>query len=468
MFRLRSKIVTAFSLVILSGMILMVTMINFSTRSGYEIFIKQNDINYGLSLQEPLARYFSLSGSWDGVEAFLQIPASRFPVMRRSMNHSESDGSRMKNMSPSIVFTDSFGRVLFNTSSRKNLTGSLLEREELKKGVTITVGNEVQAYIFIGSMVEHGLSENEERYLNRTIFIIIAVSLFILVISIVFSYFLSWRISKPVSALTQAVKDIESGDFRKRVPILGADEISELSGSFNKMADSLESNERWRKQIIADSAHELRTPVSLIQGNLEMILDGVYEADSSHIQNIYDETLVLARLIQELQQLYSAESGSMILNMEKLDLNNLLENVINIFHADEVKDQINLINCIDSAFPPIVGDYQKLKQVFSNVLTNAFHHTPSGGSVRLRGEVRGESALIIIEDTGPGIKSDDLEKIFERFYRTDSSRNRIHGGSGLGLSISREILKLHGGTISAESSPGKGAAFYISIPFTSQ
>ena len=464
-FRLRSKILLAFLIIILSGSILMVTIINFTTRSGYKTFVRQNDIDLCINLQNPLAEFYSFQDSWAGVETFFQFPQQRTGQMRGMMSRSETEGTPLRNMIPQVVLTDANGMVLVNTFFEHGFNERNISKVNLEAGIAIHSGNSVVGYVLAGSMLELGLNENEQRFLDQTTIIIISVSLFILLISIIFSIVFSWKLTRPLSALTKAATVIEEGDFSKRVPVDGNDELSELTNSFNKMAESLENNDLWRKQIIADSAHELRTPVSLIQGNLEMILEGVYKSDKEHIQNIYDETLVLSRLIEELQQLSSAESGSMILDREELDLNSLIENILNIFKAGEVKDHIHVKNSIKAVFPPVEGDYQKLKQVFSNVLANAFRHTPKDGTVEITENVNESSIVIVIEDTGPGIKEEDLEKIFERFYRTDNSRNRNHGGSGLGLAISREILKLHGGSIHAESKKNSGASIFISIPF---
>jgi len=466
MFRLRSKILLAFSLVILTGMILMVTIINFTTRSGYESFAKQNDIDICLYLSGPLSEYYSFQGNWDGVETLLNLPQLGMGQMRGGMNRKADDnGPRFRMMVPHFILADSMGNVLVNTGENRDEDVEVLSGKILESGVKIFSGKKIIAYLFAGSMIKTNLNENEQKFLNRTMIIIVSVSLFILFISIIFSYFFSWRLTRPVDALTSAAREVKAGNYNQRVSVAGKDELSDLSRSFNQMVDSLENNDKWRKQIIADSAHELRTPVSLIQGNLEMILDGVYQADTAHLQNIYDETLVLSRLIKELQELSSAESGSMFLNMEELNLNTLIGNVSDLFRVGELKDKINLNNLIEDELPLIQGDYQKLKQVFSNVLANAFRHTPEGGSVQVRAEVKKSSVLIVIEDTGPGIKEEELEKIFERFYRTDSSRNRVSGGSGLGLSISREIIKLHGGSIYAQSKNDSGASIFISLPF---
>lgn len=465
MFRLRSKILLAFTIIILSGTVLMVGFINFTTRSGYENFARQNDLDFSLNLSMVLKEYYRVNRSWDGVENLLLFTQQRTSQgqMKGMMNT-----PRMRGFTPRIIVADRNGRIIVNTDSEYQIPRGSIDRENLPSGSPVIFDNLVVGYVFTGSMIQRGLSENEKQYLNRTTIIIVSVSLFILLVSVVFSWFFAGKLAKPVSALNDAASSIQIGDFSKRVSVEGADELAVLSKSFNNMAESLENNDKWRKQIIADSAHELRTPVSLIQGNLEMILDGVYKADREHLKNIYDETLVLSRLIKELQELSSAESGSLSLNREDLDINLLIENVLGIFRAGEVKEKISLKNSISEALPLVHGDYQKLKQVFANVLANAFRHTPEGGTVELFGEIGSSSIIIEIRDTGPGIDKEDLEKIFERFYRTDSSRNRNHGGSGLGLAISREIIKLHNGQIYARSERGKGASIFISLPFINE
>ncbi len=465
MFNFRSKIVLAFSVIILSGTILMVIIINFSTRSGYETFVRQNDIDFCIGLSEPLSDYYNLYGSWTDVDMFLQFPQARMNHMKGFMNRGgRTDRSEVHKMFPSVLLTDISGFIVFDTGDEFFDTDEQIEKSYLKKGVALYSDNKIVGYLFAGSMIFSGLDEKEEKFLNRITAIIIFVSLFILIASLIFSYFFSLKLTKPVDALSKAASEIETGRYNSRVAVVGSDEFSRLSRSFNKMAESLENNDLWRKQIVADSAHELRTPVSLIQGNLEMILDGVYKADREHLQNIYDETLVLSQLIKELQQLSSAESGSMILNIEKISITNLVESVLEIFKAGEVKENIKLNNKIDLNLPLVNGDSQKLKQVLSNIIANAFMHTPEGGSIEIRGFEKGNNIQIEVKDTGSGIEEKDLEKIFERFYRTDSSRNRVSGGSGLGLAISREIIKLHKGSIFAESSLGKGTTIKILFP----
>ncbi|MBB6481666.1 sensor histidine kinase [Spirochaeta isovalerica] len=465
MFRLRTRIMISFSLIIVIGTILMVTIINITTRTGYRSFAEQNDIDIARSMTIPLEEYYTGTGSWDGVESILLFPLNRTSQMRGMMGRNPGPGGRTGGMLPHIILTDSSGRVLINTDPQISEDRDRYSRDELEKASKIIVNNRTVGYLLVGTMIHQGLTVSEQIFLNKTMVVILAVSLLILTASIIASWLIASRLSGPVSQMSLAAQKVRGGDLSTRVSVWGHDELSELSGSFNEMVQTLEKNDRWRKQIIADSAHELRTPVSLIQGNLEMILDGLYKADEERLRGIYDETLVLSRLIEELQLLSSAESGTMNLNLEEIDPEALLDNVLKVFTAGAEKSRIELRNRLEGTSEPLSGDYQKLKQVFANVLANAFRHTPEGGFIEIRSHMDGKNLTIEIEDSGPGIPPEDLEKIFERFYRTDSGRNRNHGGSGLGLAISREIIRLHGGKIRAASPEGKGAIILISLPF---
>lgn len=465
MFRLRSKIMLSFSAIILAGSVLMIIFVNFTTRSSYRSFVRENDFQLIHSLEVPLTDYYRMTGSWDGVEAYLQFPLMRAGQMRGMMGRSGTAGTaRQSAVFPQILLTDTKGRVLVNTDPERAVSGQTVDGEILKFAEPVVLDNRTIGYLVAGSMIRKELNDNEQFFLNRTILIIVAVSILIMAASAVFSWYFASRLSRPVSSMRTAAGLIRSGDLSVRVGEEGNDELAELASSFNEMAESLEKNDQWRRQIIADSAHELRTPVSLIQGNLEMILEGVYTADEERIRGIYDETLVLTRLIEELQLLSSAESGSMRLETEELDLSVLIENVLNVFRAGGEKEGVTLRNSVTGSLPSVSGDYQKLKQVLANVLANAFHHTPAGGTVEVRAVVSPQDVTLVVEDSGPGIPEEDLEKIFERFYRTDSGRNRNHGGSGLGLAISREIVRLHKGRIYALSPEGRGASIFISLP----
>lgn len=453
MFRLSSKIMLAFSVIILTGTILMVSIINHTTRTGYETFVKDNDIKLANGMVSLLSEYYEKDESWDGIENYIIIPKSKTIL---TVEGNKRRGTAI----PPLILTDKNKVILLNSQNSKNNTRIKMS----ENGIPIKYHNEIVAYVYVGSMIEKSLTIEEEIFLKKITAIIILVSLLILTISIIFTFFFSKRITKPISDLSKAAKEIENGDYKIRVKNNGKDEISNLSTSFNRMAESIEGNDIWRKQIIADSAHELRTPVTLIQGNLEMILEGIYKPDKENIQGIYNETLVLSRLIKELQELSSAESETLDMSISNININDLLDNCLEIFKPESIKKNIKLTSTLDVKHSEIKGDFQKIKQVLTNILSNGFRHTPDGGSIEIRTVEDKSSIYISIKDSGTGIPDNELEKVFERFYRTDTSRNRSSGGSGLGLAISREIIKRHNGTIHAESKLGYGANFIITLP----
>ena len=297
-------------------------------------------------------------------------------------------------------------------------------------GVPIKVNGKTAGFILTGSMISPTLSAEEEYFLNRIKVIIILITAFTLFTSIIFSYIFSYKLTKPITALSKATKQIENGNYSIRVNEKGTDEISTLSKSFNNMASSIQHNDTWRKQIIADSAHELRTPVTLIQGQLEMIIDGVYNADKKNLKSIYEETLILSRLIKELQELSSAESGNLNLIPTKIELKEFIDSIIKSYTSGTLIENIELKSTITNPLPLIYGDTQKLTQVFNNIISNAIRYTNK--YIQIDSEVNKEYVIIKISDNGIGIPKDDLEKVFERFYRVDRSRNREQGGSGLG------------------------------------
>ncbi|MBN2618131.1 MAG: HAMP domain-containing protein [Spirochaetales bacterium] len=457
MFKLSNKILLSFTIIILSGSILMVSIINYSTRQGYKTFINENDLEFGTSLLPLMEQYYINNQNWDDLEDYLQLPKPRMGQMM--------ERGRRAQINPPLIVTDKNGKIIVNNTVTMNPTWLEDFDKKIKNiGIKIEVNNNTVGYLLIGSMINFELTQTEQKFLNTVTYVIVFVSLFILFLSILFSYIFSKRLTKPINNLSIAAKNIGKGNYNYRLEITGNDEITELSKTFNQMTESLEQNDSWRKRIIADSAHELRTPVTLIQGNLELILEGVYSPNKENIEAIYNETVTLSNLIKELQQLSSAESNNLELNMEKIDIGLLLDSTVNSFKADFNKKDINSFISIPKNINSVRGDSQKLKQVFVNILSNAVRHTPENGSINTELIVNKNSIEIRISDTGTGIGKDELEKIFERFYRTDSSRNRDKGGSGLGLAISREIIRLHNGSIFAESDSQGGATFVINLP----
>ncbi len=302
----------------------------------------------------------------------------------------------------------------------------------------------------------------------QNIWLLVCGAPFALVVLLVFTAFnLYVRYGKPLEQLFDAINTVEEGDLSIRVPESKSDMFSDLIKRFNKMIGELERAEQQRRNLTADIAHELRTPLHIIQGNLEGIIDGVYEPTPEHINNTLDETKLLARLVNDLQTLSLAETGQLPLHPTRFLLADLIHDLTSSFSAQAASQSIHLIPVIADAHQTLTADYDRLNQVLSNLISNALRHTPKDGTIFIETESmidQERSVRIIVKDTGTGIAPEDLPFIFDRFWRGDKSRSeRTH--SGLGLAITKQLIHAHGGTIEVQSDgvPGKGTMFVIEL-----
>jgi two-component system OmpR family sensor kinase len=274
------------------------------------------------------------------------------------------------------------------------------------------------------------------------------------------------QFTKPIRALKKGAARIASGDLAYRAEVKSKDEFGELANSFNSMAASLDNGEQSRRRLFADIAHELRTPLSVIEGTVDAMLDGVYEPNPDNLNSIKEEAEVLTTLVGELRDLTLAESGHLKLDFEPTNLAELVRRRVS--QADVIARGKNITLRMDIAegLPEIETDGRRIEQVVANLLDNALNHTPSGGIVTVAVSPDKDGALISVADTGEGIPAEHLPYIFERFYRIDDARSRKTGGAGLGLAIAKQMVELHGGRIWVESEVGKGSKFSFTLPLT--
>jgi signal transduction histidine kinase len=273
-------------------------------------------------------------------------------------------------------------------------------------------------------------------------------------IALLLTFVLSRRMTSPIEVLAKAARRLGHGDLSQRVRLQG----------FNSMAADLEYAEQLRRNMVADVAHELRTPLSNIQGYLEAIRDGVVEPDAAAIGSLNEETSLLSRLVNELQELSLAEAGELKLVYQAEDIANLVKQAVTPWQPQVTARKLSLSVELPADLPLVNIDWQRVNQVLHNILENAVAHTPKGGTINVAASGKGKWVEVSVSDTGEGIPAEDLPHIFERFYRVDKSRARATGGSGLGLTIAKRLIEAHGGTIAVQSKLGEGSRFSFTLP----
>ncbi len=304
---------------------------------------------------------------------------------------------------------------------------------------------------------------------------LLLAGLIVAMLVILFSFFFARRLTRPLKALTDAAEQVKQGTYTQRVKPTGSqDELGQLALAFNSMADTIEADinelrrqEQARRDLIANIAHDLATPLTAIQGFSEALGDDMItdqQARQETAQRIGREVQRLRRLVADMQQMTTLESGRAHLDLAPLDMHSLVEETLTVIEPECEQAGIVLHNEIAPTAPHVLADSDRIIQVLLNLLDNARRHTPTNGSIYIRAITKEQFLVIMVCDTGSGIDAADLPHIFERFYRADRSRTGKTGGSGLGLSIVKAIIKAHGGTIWAESNPGQGTTISFTLP----
>ena len=285
------------------------------------------------------------------------------------------------------------------------------------------------------------------------------------IVGIVLVSLLSRRALLSIGVLRGAARTFGGGQYSHRVPRIGPHEIGELGETFNLMADDIQRAERQRLNLMADVAHELRTPLSNIQGYVEAMKDGIINPSDETLESIHQQVLQLNHLVEDVKLLSLLDAGALRLNFEKAAVGDVFDRSVRGFMTKAHSKEIRLNTEIDKPIPPVRIDTARILQVVDNLLENAVRHTPRGGEVTVRaGMLSTNEVLVAVEDTGDGIPDDVIETVFDRFRRADPSRARTTGGAGLGLAIAKNLVEAHGGRIEATTSPGGGTTFRFTIP----
>ncbi len=307
------------------------------------------------------------------------------------------------------------------------------------------------------------LPPDAERFLGTQVRITVISFVIALVVAVALAWLLAQKVSRPVRLLGETVRNLTRGNYDSRAPVESGDETGILAGNVNQLAETLEKNRTARQRWMADIAHELRTPVAILKGEVEAMADGIRPADERMSASLKEEIDQLSKLVDDLQTLAMSDAGALNIQKEPMDLSDLVLQCVDSFHDRLARRDISVDLQITDAIH-ITADQRRLRQLLLNLLENTHRYVQQGGKVNIVLGRTAETIDLTLEDSGPGLKSDQIERLFERFYRVEGGRSRSGGGSGLGLSICKNIVEAHGGSISANHSPLGGLKIRVLFP----
>ncbi len=458
---MRIRLILSFALIVLVSVTSVVVIASQNTASEVRAFMYRGGMTSSTELVENLSSYYQTNGSWQGVEDILMPAGGGFGRRSGGMSNSSGTPAMGAMMDQRIRLADASGQILVDSGDQLNQP---LSTDEMKAAQAIRVNLKTVGYLLIQGGMNY--SNNEEaNLLNRLNRAAVTAAMIAGGVSLLLALLLTYRLLRPVNALTQAAENLGKGDLSQRVEVKGSDELATLAHTFNHMANSLQKAQKSRRDLTADVAHELRTPLAVQRANLEALQDGIYEPTPDNLASILEQNILLSRLVDDLRTLALVESGELPLEKTPSDFVPLVRRIVDRFRSQADLNQVEL-QVIDEGHDDLSLplDAMRFEQIISNLLSNALRHTPPGGKIFISIQRFPEKLQLAVQDSGPGIPEESLPHIFERFYRADRSRSRAEGGTGLGLAIALNLAQLHGWELSAGNSSEGGARFILSMP----
>jgi signal transduction histidine kinase len=450
------KLLLAFLLVSVTGVALTALLARWATYQEFEqLVLERTREDY----VERVTAYYQEHGSWAGVAQITRRPPQPMPQ--------HPDQATLQ--SPPLAFILVNHRGVVVASGGPFRLDDRVPRTLMAEGIPIVANEQL-----VGTVVTTGeppeLDQREQAYLERTNRVSLYAAGGAMVIALILGVLLARTLTRPIQALTRATQAVTAGDLGQQVVVRTHDELGELAAAFNQMSADLAQANAARRQMTADIAHDLRTPLTVVSGYLESMRDGVLKPTPARFETMYTEAQHLLRLVEDLRTLSLADAGELTLNKVAVSPRSLLERLATVYQHPAGQNSVELFVDVPGHLSELVVDPDRMIQVLGNLVSNALRYTPAGGKITLTAAAQGNAIALAVTDTGAGIPPEALPRVFDRFYRVDESRaqdepSTVHStGSGLGLAIARSIVEAHGGAIAVTSEVGKGTTFTITLP----
>ena len=454
---LTQKIIVSFLIVSLVGIALVAVITRLTNIREFDTLL----VNQAKSqLVELAASYYETYGSWDDFGTFMRQDFQDVFQPRNSFPYPGSGDASARRPSP-IILVDLDGRVIY--PAEHNQTNGFIARAALRSGTQVIVNGDTVGYA-LASGERPGRDTFQEQYVRRTTQNLLLAGAGAALLALILGGVLTQSLTRPLRELKAATQAMSQGQLGLQVPIRAQDELGELARSFNSMSAKLAHENQLRRQMTADIAHDLRTPLTVLSGYIEALRDGVLTPQPERFDTMYHEMEHLKRLVEDLRTLSLADAGELPLQLQPVQAGDLLTRSQEFFRHPAALQQVELVVQVDQDLPELFVDLERMVQVMENLISNALRYSQPGGTITLRAAAENDGVILAVQDNGLGISPEDLPHIFSRFYRGDKARTAAQDESGLGLAIARAIVQAHGGEITVESELGVGSIFKTNLP----
>ncbi|MBB6444957.1 sensor histidine kinase [Bacillus benzoevorans] len=456
--KLQTKLISAFIVIILFIGISQALILENKIQSTFQNYLEQYNVGFMDRMKTRLELYYEETGSWENVqELYFSTSTGLMGQGNGMMRGMSGNGMTMALSNADLVLLDKNGMVIADTAGTRigeNNSGLSGKKQDIiidgkRKGTLI--------------LYQKAWQNLEKEFLRSANLAVMISSMIASIMAVLFAFWIAKRITIPLKSLVRGAKRTAEGGKWETVSINTKDEFHELGEAFNDMAQKLAKNEEVRQTLVADVAHELRTPLAILQGKLESIQEGAIESSEKVVLELTDEVYRLNRLVSDLQQLSLAEAGQLPLHLKPVHIKDLVERICSNLQWNADEKEITLLFDSIPADCLLELDPDRITQVIVNLVGNALRHAPEAGIVEVSLQKEADAIYLRVSDNGPGIPEDILPFIFDRFYKHDRSRSRNSGGTGLGLSIAKGFVEAHGGTLTVKSEINKGTVFTVSL-----